>query len=216
VDFHGEKRSNETHESRTDPDARLARKSGGPESKLAYCGNVLIENRNGLVVGTELLQCNGTAERDAAMLMVERVEGTGRITLGGDKGYDSKDFVKEMRGMKVTRMWRRTRTDRAAAPLTDAPCGTMAARSVRGNGNASKKFSAGSRQWPHSARHGIVVGTSGVGVHLHNRRVQPREDAQSAVAGGSINITRGRSAFTYSETSTLGLYSPRGTSPRSL
>src|SRR5579862_6159322 len=76
VDFHGEKRSNETHESTTDPDARLARKSGGHESKLAYCGNVLIENRNGLVVDTELLQCNGTVERDAAMLMVARVDGT--------------------------------------------------------------------------------------------------------------------------------------------
>src|SRR6266576_4710992 len=75
VDFHGEKRSNETHQSTTDPDARLARKSGGHEAKLAYCGNVLIENRNGLVVDTELLQCSGTAERVAAMMMAERVEG---------------------------------------------------------------------------------------------------------------------------------------------
>src|SRR5712692_8976273 len=102
VDFHGEKRSNETHESTTDPDARLARKSGGHEAKLAYCGNIIIENRHGLVVGTELLQCNGTAERDAAMLMAERLDGTERITLGGDKGYDTKDFVQEMRGMNVT------------------------------------------------------------------------------------------------------------------
>jgi transposase len=102
VDFHGEKRSNDTHESTTDPDARLARKSGGHEAKLAYCGNVMIENRNGLVVDTELLQCNGTAERDAAMLMVERVEGTERITVAADKAYDTKDFVSEMRGMNVT------------------------------------------------------------------------------------------------------------------
>ena len=102
VDFHGETRSNATHESTTDPDARLARKSGGHESKLAYCGNVLIENRNGLVVDTELLQCNGTAERDAALLMAERVDGTERITLAADKAYDTKDFVAEMRGMKVT------------------------------------------------------------------------------------------------------------------
>jgi transposase len=102
VDFRGEKRSNETHESTTDPDARLARKSGGHESKLAYCGNVMIENRNGLVVDTELLQCNGTAERDAAMMMAERVEGTERITLAADKAYDTKDFVKEMRAMNVT------------------------------------------------------------------------------------------------------------------
>ena len=102
VNFHGETRSNDTHESTTDPDARLARKSGGHESKLAYCGNVMIENRNGLVVDTELLQCNGTAERDAAMLMAERVEGTERITVGADKAYDTKDFVSEMRGMNVT------------------------------------------------------------------------------------------------------------------
>jgi transposase len=102
VNFHGEKRSNETHESKTDPDARLARKSGGHEAKLAYCGNVLMENRNGLVVDTELLQCNGTAERDAALLMLERVDGTEGISVGGDKGFDTKDFVKETRGMNVT------------------------------------------------------------------------------------------------------------------
>ncbi len=102
VDFHGQRRSNETHESTTDPDSRLARKSGGHEAKLAYCGNVLIENRNGLVVDTELLQCNGTAERDAAMLMAERLDGTQRVTVAADKGYDTKDFVQEMRGMEVT------------------------------------------------------------------------------------------------------------------
>ncbi len=102
VDFHGEERSNATHVSQTDPDARLARKSGGHEAKLAYCGNVLIENRNGLVVDTELRQCGGTAERDAATLMAERIEGTDRVTLAADKGYDTKDFVKEMRHMKVT------------------------------------------------------------------------------------------------------------------
>ena len=102
VNFHGEKRSNETHASTTDPDARLARKSGGHEAKLAYCGNVLIENRNGLVVDTELLQCNGTAERDAAMLMAERLDGDDRVTLAADKAYDTKEFVQEMRQMNVT------------------------------------------------------------------------------------------------------------------
>src|ERR1700730_11133980 len=102
VNFHGETRSNATHESTTDPDARLARKSGGHESKLAYCGNVLIENRNGLVVDTELLQCNGTAERDAALLMAERIGGAQRVTIAADKGYDTKDFVQEIRNMNVT------------------------------------------------------------------------------------------------------------------
>jgi len=102
VNFHGEKRSNDTHQSTTDPDARLARKSGGHEAKLAYCGNVMIENRHGLVVDAELLQCNGTAERDAALLMVERLEGNERVTVAGDKGYDTRDFVNEMRGMNAT------------------------------------------------------------------------------------------------------------------
>jgi len=63
---------------------------------------VIIENRHGLVVDTELLQCNGTAERDAAMLMAERLEGARRVTIAADKGYDTKDFVKEMRSMNVT------------------------------------------------------------------------------------------------------------------
>lgn len=102
VNFHGEKRGNDTHESTTDPDARLARKSRGHEAKLAYCGNVLMENRNGLVVDTELLQCNGTVERDAALLMAERIEGTDGVTLAADKAYDTRDLVAELRGMNVT------------------------------------------------------------------------------------------------------------------
>jgi transposase len=102
VNFHGEQRRNDTHESTTDPQARLARKSAGHEAKLAYCANVLIENRNGLVVDTELVQCSGTAERDAALRMAERIEGAGRVTVGGDKGYDTRAFVKEMRERNVT------------------------------------------------------------------------------------------------------------------
>jgi len=102
IDFRGEERRNDTHESTTDPDARLARKSGGQEAKLAYCGNVLMENRHGLVVDTELLQCNATAERAAAMVMAERLEGTERVTMGADKGYDTQEFVREMRGMHMT------------------------------------------------------------------------------------------------------------------
>jgi len=102
VNFHGEKRSNDTHASTTDPDCRLARKSGGREAKLAYCGNAVIENRNGLVVATEVLQPNGTAERDAALLMAERLEGDHRVTIGADRGYDTRAFVRELRGMNVT------------------------------------------------------------------------------------------------------------------
>ena len=102
VDFHGEKRSNQTHESTTDPDALLARKGNGKEAKLSYNGNLLTENRNGLIVNTEVFQANGTAERDAALVMVEQIPGGHRVTLGADKGYDTRDFVAECRHMQVT------------------------------------------------------------------------------------------------------------------
>jgi hypothetical protein len=102
VNFHGETRSNQTHESSTDPDARLARKSGSHEAKLAYCGNVMIENRNGLVVDAELLKCSGTAERDAARMMIGSLEADTPITVAADKGYDTKDFVKDLRQMNAT------------------------------------------------------------------------------------------------------------------
>lgn len=101
-DFHGQKRSNQTHESKTDPDALLARKGKGKESKLSYNGNLLVENRNGLIVNAELLQANGRAERDAALLMLEQIPSEGRITVGGDKGFDTAEFVQECRHMNVT------------------------------------------------------------------------------------------------------------------
>jgi transposase len=102
VDFHGQRRSNETHESKTDPDAKLARKGPGKEAKLSYSGNLLVENRNGLIVNAQLLEANGRAERDAALLMLEQVPGDGRITVGGDKGFDTREFAAECRHMKVT------------------------------------------------------------------------------------------------------------------
>ena len=102
VDFHGQERSNETHGSKTDPDALLARKGKGKEAKLSYNGNLLVENRNGLIVNAELLQANGRAERDAALLMLEQVPGDSRITVGGDKGFDTAEFVDQCRHMNVT------------------------------------------------------------------------------------------------------------------
>jgi transposase len=102
VDFHGEKRSNQTHASTTDADALLAKKGAGKEAKLSYSGHVLMENRNGLVAEVELLQANGTAERDAALVMMEKVPGDQTITVGADKAYDTKDFVAEARNMNIT------------------------------------------------------------------------------------------------------------------
>jgi len=102
VNFHGEKRSNQTHQSTTDPDAMLAKKGAGKEAKLSYSGHVLMENRNGLVLEVEVLQANGTAERDAALVMIEKIPGDQPVTVGADKAYDTKDFVKETRDMNAT------------------------------------------------------------------------------------------------------------------
>jgi transposase len=102
VNFHGEKRSNQTHASKTDPDAKLARKGPGKEAKLSFSGNLLVENRNGLIVLSEVFEANGTAERDAALVMLEQIPGTKSITAGGDKGYDTRDFVAECRHLGVT------------------------------------------------------------------------------------------------------------------
>lgn len=101
VDFRGEKRSNETHASTTDPDARLYRKSPGQSAKLCFIGHVLMENRGGLVVDAELTRATGHAERYAALEMIKGVTGedgtTRPITVGGDKGFDTADFVMELR-----------------------------------------------------------------------------------------------------------------------
>jgi transposase len=102
VDFHGEKRCNDTHQSTTDPEARLYKKSSGSEAKLSYVGHVLMENANGLAVDVCITQATGTAERDAAFDMVDQVPGNHTITLGGDKNYDTKDFVAKLRAIKVT------------------------------------------------------------------------------------------------------------------
>jgi transposase len=102
VDFHGEKRSNDTHASTTDPDARLAKKGKGKEAKLCYTGHILTENRNGLVVDACVTQSTGTCEREAAQEMLAETTGEHRKTVGADKGYDTKDFVGKCRDLKVT------------------------------------------------------------------------------------------------------------------
>ncbi len=102
VDFHGEKRRNQTHQSTTDPDARLYKKSAGSEAKLCYLGHLLTENRHGLVVDAEVTLATGTAERDAALRMIQKRAGSQRITVGGDKNFDTHDFVTQLRKINVT------------------------------------------------------------------------------------------------------------------
>ncbi len=104
VDFRGQKRSNATHASVTDPEARLYKKSAGTGATLCFIGHTLMENRHGLIVQTEMTQADGHAERRAALAMIHRHSpgSTRRLTVGADKGYDSADFVKDMRQACVT------------------------------------------------------------------------------------------------------------------
>lgn len=102
VDFKGQKRKNDTHQSTTDPDARLHKKSKGAASQLCFMGHALMENRNGLVVDSRLTQASGTAEREAALEMVENIPGTKRVTLAADRGYDTAGFVSGLRSLRAT------------------------------------------------------------------------------------------------------------------
>lgn len=102
INFRGEPRKNDTHQSTTDPDARLYKKSTGAEAKLAYLGHLLMENRNGLIVDAMVTAATGMAERDAAVTMLGDLPGGGRITVSGDANYDTRDFVRHTREMDVT------------------------------------------------------------------------------------------------------------------
>ena len=116
VDFRGQRRRNATHQSTTDPDARLYRKSDGRPAQLAYGGHLLMENRSGLIVDTRVTPADGYGERDAALVMVEAVPG-GRITLAGDKAYDYPGFVDELRQMDVTPHVAQHITDRRGSAI---------------------------------------------------------------------------------------------------
>lgn len=104
IDFHGEERTNDTHQSTTDPEARLYRKGKGKESKLSFLGHVVMDNRHGIVVSTSYTEAMGKAERTTATTMMKKVKGKrkSRLTLGADKNYDTKEFVEQMRGLNIT------------------------------------------------------------------------------------------------------------------
>jgi transposase len=104
VDFHGQKRTNATHQSQTDPEAKLYRKGPGKEAKLSHFGHVLAENRHGLILTITATEANGTAERAAALDMLDDLKETHQLvpkTLGGDKGYDDGDFFEKLEGRKI-------------------------------------------------------------------------------------------------------------------
>jgi len=149
-DFHKEKRSNETHASTTDPDARLYRKAAGKESRLCFMGHVLMENRNGLAVDATLTHATGTAEREATLAMLDRRKGKHRITLGADKAYDVTGFIGDLRMRKVTphiavngAVSKRARN--ARPPWTGARFDTPDMRSASAFASALRRSSGGSK-----------------------------------------------------------------------
>jgi len=115
VDFRGEKRSRETHESKTDPDALLFKKSKGTTAKLSYMGHLLMENSHGLVVDAQVTPATGTAEREAAIDMVQALTDTRRVTVGADKNHDTKGFVESMRCANATPHVAQNDTNRSSA-----------------------------------------------------------------------------------------------------
>jgi len=134
IDFRGEKRCNDTHESTTDPDARLARKAKGQQAKMSYSAHALIENRNGLLVAFQMDEAKGTAERRCALEMLdENLPGQWRITLAGDKGFDTRDFVDSCRERNVT--------PHVAQNITERQRSRIDARTTRHGGYiASQRF----------------------------------------------------------------------------
>ncbi len=114
-DFRGQKRKNETHESTTDPQARLFRKGPGKEAKLSFMGHLLMDHRHGLVVDAQVTLATGTAERETALQMVSELPGNHRVTVAGDKNYDTKDFVAGLRTLKATPHVAQNTTNRKSA-----------------------------------------------------------------------------------------------------
>ena len=130
VQFHGERRSNETHASTTDPDARLYRKSHNTAATLCFAGHLLMENRNALIVDAELGFADGYAERSTATEMLARLpKTTRRRTVAGDKGYDTRGFIDQARSLGFTPTWPRTPPDNAP-PSTPARPDTPATPSA--------------------------------------------------------------------------------------
>ena len=143
-DFHGQKRKNDTHESSTDPESRLYRKGRGKEARFYYMGHVLMENRHGLVVDGDLTEASGTAERDTAVDMLAERPGTQRITVGGDKLYDTKALLRNFANSGRPRMWHRmTPTD--ARPSMHALPDIAVMTSASGCASALKSYLAGAR-----------------------------------------------------------------------
>jgi hypothetical protein len=148
-DFYGRRRGKDTNVSTTDPDARLYRKGPGKKAKLGFMGHALMENRNDLIVGAVATRASGHAERLVALCLVEpHAERLHRVTLGGDKGFDARDFVAELREINATPHLAQDTGNGRVRPSTAAPPATPATRPAGGSQEGSRKRSAGPRRWP--------------------------------------------------------------------
>jgi len=163
-DFHGEKFSNETHASTTDPEARLYKKSKNKESRMSYLGHALMENRNGLIVDGVVTQATGTAEREAAVEMVAEIAGNRLITVGGDKGYDAREYVEELRGLQATpHVAQNTERNGGSAIDGRTTPGMKVTASASVSVSKSRKSSAGSRRSAICARPVIAARRKSIG-----------------------------------------------------
>jgi transposase len=142
VDFHGERRLNQTHVSSTDPEARLFRKGKGKEAKLCFMGHVMMENRHGLIITPRLTKSAGTAERDAAERMVGDFPGRHRLMVGGDKAYDTREFVQSVRVLNAVPHVAQNCKDRSRLSMAEPPA-IRATPSVSACANGWRKSSAG-------------------------------------------------------------------------
>jgi transposase len=191
VDFHGQRLSNDTHQSTTDPEVRLYRKGQGREAKLCFMGHALMENRNGLIVDGCVTEANGHAERTAALVLIEkRAERPGRITLGADKGYDAADFVNELRSMNVTPHIAQNTAGRRSAidgRTTRHPGYAVSQRSRQAHrgrlrlGQGDRAVATHPGAGPRARRHGV---------RLLGCRLQPHPPAKAAVRShGGLKVT---------------------------
>jgi transposase len=174
VDFHGERRTNATHQSTTDPQARLARKGPGKEAKLCYAGHLQMDNRHGLVVNTRLTQASGTAEPEAALAMAAELPGRARVTLGADKGYDQKELVRELRAQQVTPHL--AQSAQRHRPPHHSPSGLRHQSDQAETGGRDLRLDEDHRRLAQDPASGSRPGR--LGVYLRGRRLQLGEDAQ--------------------------------------
>ena len=180
VNFHGQRRTNATHQSTTDPDARLYKKAQGREARLGYLGHVLMEHRSGLIVRTAVTPADGHGERDAALVMIEAVPGPHRITVAADKGYDTRDFVAGVRAMTATPHVAQ-HTDEASERhrwADDAAPGLRDQSTEAEAGRARLRLDEDDRRAPETAPSRRAAGP--MDLHLHRGGLQHRADAPTA------------------------------------